>query len=248
MQSAIVLGALLSGFWVSAVLVGWTAIIIIGSLSWHGSRWRNPIAYFLYSLFQALRQLSKEFSQPGAWDPPEQREQLLCKIEEAARCLEILRERMPVQDPIMERASKEAFESRTAYLRGLKMWILVPQAASRFNLEKELRRILELAASGDWDGLPQAKLDQATNAVPWPQRAWYFTRDLIIAFVPLLAVATLNQNQQLKVDEPLKGYIILASWIWALITVLGTIDPNLEERVSRAKDLVGIFMGAKKEK
>jgi hypothetical protein len=211
-------------------------------------KWRNPIAYFLLPLFEMLIRISKESPEAGSWDPPDERRNFLTQIEVAAQCLEILRKRMPPQDPMIERKSKEAFHSRIAYLRGLKMWILIPQPVSRLNLTKELHRIVELAASGDWDGLPQATLDVEGKAEPsrW-FRVLNVLRNLILALAPPIAVMALTVTRQLENVGPLREQIVLLSWIWALLNLLKLLDPNLNDRVQTFGTMASAF-GKSKEK
>jgi hypothetical protein len=117
-------------------------------------------------------------------------------------------------------------------IRDLKKWVLLPKAETRDYLERELRRILDLVAVGDWDGLPHANLPK-DETVPWWRHAIIIIRSIIIAAIPPVAVIVFGGNLQ----GDFKNYVTAVACVWAIINLLAILDPRFSEKLSAFKDL-----------
>jgi len=109
---------------------------------------------------------------------------------------------------------------------------LLPKAETCDYLERELRRVLQLVAVGDWDGLPQADLPIAAP-IPWWRRALIIIRSIIIAALPPVTVIVFGANLQ----SEFKTYLTAVALIWALINLRALLDPQFGEKLAAFKDL-----------
>lgn len=220
---------------------------LVDVLRWRTRCWRDPKSYFLFSVFQVLHQVKYKLSDDISWDEPENRSPLLSSLEEAAQCLEILCLKMPARDSWIESRFRQALADRSAGIRELKLWILIPRKETRFDLEQRLRKILDLAAAGDWDGLPLPQTEsRPKDKATWGQVILRGARSLTIAVVPLLGLIVANTAGVLKFGDATAYLFIMAS-VWAAVNMLAVIDPKIGDRFSLFKEAAGIFTG-KKEK
>ena len=116
-------------------------------------------------------------------------------------------------------------------------------AETRDNLEVELRRVLELVATGDWDGLPQEALPQDAP-VPWWRQALMLVHSIIIAAIPLVAAVFFGKY----LPQEFKPFVTDVAWIWAIISLLAMLDPRFGEKLSVFKGLTDYlpFVGKSK--
>jgi len=120
-------------------------------------RWQYPRERLLWALFKSLYELTlMENSQD--WTDPTVRGVFLAQFEDAAKCLEIISKKLSMGDRFSAAWNRLEYVRRASGIRELKKWVLLPKTDTRNNLDRELRRIIQLVAVGDWDGLPQAKL------------------------------------------------------------------------------------------
>ena len=224
-------------FVASAAVISFIFFMVLSAAIWMlvtiRRRWQNPRADLLDQLFSALWNIIK-LRKNEEWTNPEARKGLVDCLEAAAKCLEVIPKRILGGDRFSSAWNQQQYLRRASGIRELKKWVLLPKAEAPDNLERELRRIIQLAAVGDWDGLPQADVP-GDAPIPWWRRAFMIIRSLIIAALPALAVTVFGQSF-LQI-EILRNYVTGAAWIWALINLLAMLDPRFGEKLSAFKDL-----------
>lgn len=170
---------------------------------------------------------------------------MVSDLEEAAKCLEVVPKTIPGLDRHSNEWNNHEYLRSASGIRALKKWVLLPKAETRVYLEREIRRVLELVAAGDWDRLPQADLPQ-DEPIPWWRRALRLVRSIIVAAIPPVAVTVFGA--QLSQSE-LGKYVIPGAWIWALVSLLAVLDPRFGDKLSALKDLPNFLpFGGKKER
>jgi hypothetical protein len=105
------------------------------------------------ALFNALCIIVSKKDVVLGWLNSEDRKLLVAYLEDAARCLEVIPKIIAGGDHYSRMWNEQAYLLRASGIRDLKKWVLLPKAETRDYLDQELRRILLLAAVGDWDGL-----------------------------------------------------------------------------------------------
>jgi hypothetical protein len=180
------------------------------------------------------------------WSNPEARKSLVASLEVAAKCLEVIPKTIPARDRLSSSWNEQQYFRRATGIRDLKKWALLPKAETLDYLERELRRIFQLAAIGDWDGLPQADLPEGAPA-SWWRRAVMVIRSIIIAAIPPVAVIVFGKNFP---ESDIKNNVTGLAWLWALISLLTMLDPRFGEKLSAFKDLPSFlpFGGKSKER
>jgi hypothetical protein len=213
----------------------WTVALLSSALDAQFSsqlRQRNPHVYLMRALFNALCIIVSKKDVVLGWLNSEDRKLLVAYLEDAARCLEVIPKIIAGGDHYSRMWNEQAYLLRASGIRDLKKWVLLPKAETRDYLDQELRRILQLAAVGDWDGLPQADLKDTSG--PWWRRALTLIRSIIIAALPPVAVIVFGANLP---QGEFKTYVTAVAWIWALINLLAILDPRFGEKLSAFKDL-----------
>jgi hypothetical protein len=157
---------------------------------------------------------------------------LLALAEDAALCLETIPKRISALDRFSSKWNQQAYRRRASGIRDLKKWVLLPKPETRDYLERELLRVLLLAAIGDWDGLPQADLPQDAP-VPFWRRTLMLIRSIVIGAIPLVLVTVFGN----KLPEDFRKYLVGFASIWAVVHLLAGIDPRFGEKLSALKDL-----------
>lgn len=216
-----------------SILIADSIASALNSLVKSKHRWLNPRAHFLKALFDALLQIiALNRDDELGWTHPEARKQLVTNLEEAARCLEVIPKTILGRDRFSNRWNQQEYLRRASGIRDRKKWVLLPKAETRNHLEQELRRILQLAAVGDWDGLPQADLPSDVH-IPWWRRALTILRSLIITALPPVGVIVFGKY----LPQEFKTSVTTVAWIWALISLLAMLDPRFGEKLSAFKDM-----------
>jgi hypothetical protein len=208
-------------------------------------RWRDPRAHLMKALLHALREVVALKEDPR-WANPEARKSLVPDLEDAATCLEVIPKRFPDRDRFSSTWNQQAYLRRASGIRDLKKWVLLPKAETRDHLERTLRDVLERASVGDWDGLPQAGLPEDPPVSLW-RRAVMIIRSIVIAAIPPVAVIVFGRNFP---ESDIKNNVTGLAWIWALVSLLGMLDPRFGEKLSAIKDLPSFMtlVGKSKER
>jgi hypothetical protein len=127
----------------------------------------------------------------------------------------------------------------------MKTRVCLPKPDSPEYIQQELRHVLDLVSAGQWDDLPVAD-PPAMTPLSWWKRALNLVRSLAIALLPVVIVSTLDANQRLPAQ--FSAYILAASWIWAMISLLSALDPRFGQKLSAFKDLPSFLTISSKSK
>jgi len=204
-------------------------------------RRRRPVEYLLNSLLETLYEL-REIPTGGILDNDtyDKRAAILANLEEAARCLQAVSRLTPTNDGLIASLKQEAFDRRVQRLRELKMLIVLPKADSRNWLDQELRRILDLLAAGDWEGLPLNNHD-FKKLESLLRQLLTLARSLLIPII-ILAIVYLAHD---KIQLELRSNLIVVACGYALITLLPLIDPRFKETLLSLKDAPSFLLRSK---
>jgi hypothetical protein len=245
LSRSVIGGSLLLSSLLVALLLAGALASAFNVLVKNQQRWREPRAHLLNSLFCALWRVIPTTNNQH-WADPKTREQIVAYLENAAKCLEVIPKAILGRDAFSSRWNRREYFRRASGIRDLKKWALLPKAETRGNLESELRHILQLVATGDWDGFPQADLP-ADAPIPWSQRTLILIRAVIVASIPLFAVIFFSDRLP---DGDFKKYLNGLACVWAVVHLLAAIDPRFSEKLSAFKDLPSFlpFGGKSKDK
>src|SRR5258708_15292179 len=119
------------------------------------TRWKRPVPHLLWALFKALEELAEP---TDSWLDPSIGYRPVVQLEIAARCLEFLQKRFADSRLASVFDVRQYYLRRAAGLRRLKMRAILPTPKNLEYLQKEIRRVLDLAAAGEWDEMPKADL------------------------------------------------------------------------------------------
>jgi hypothetical protein len=140
--------------------------------------------------------------------------------------------------------SDEWFEETThqiaVAIRAKKIWILTPKSDTYSYLVKSMSDILVAVASGNWDALEKSKPEKISARQLWSARFKNFTRVIIAGAMPLPVIWGI-QNSSLALSKPMSDYVIGGAILWALFTVLTSIDPLFGTKVNTFKEVINIL-------
>jgi hypothetical protein len=229
----------------SIFICGFISIVAVPSLKIYDlgmdaikdrARWKKPVPHLLWALFSALEGVTKPTD--WLWLDPSIPNQPVDQLEKAARCLEIFQQRFAHSRLALIPDARQYYLRRAAGLRKLKMSACLPTPRNLIYLQQEIRRVLDLAAAGNWDELPTADLP-AITPLSLRERAFNMIRFLTVALLPALIASLLDAYQRLP--PQFSTYIVTGAWGWAILSVLFALDPRLGEKVSAFKDLPNIW-------
>jgi hypothetical protein len=206
------------------------------------ARWKRPVPHLLWALFKALEELA---GPTDSWLDPSIEYRPVVQLEIAARCLEFLQKRFADSGVASVFDVRQYYLRRAAGLRKLKMRAILPTPKNLEYLQKEIRRVLDLAAAGEWDEMPKADLPTIAP-LPWQKRAINIVRSLAIALLPALIVTALDVNQRLP--RQFSSYIVLIAWGWAIVSFLSMLDPRFGQKLAAFKDLPNLSPFGSKSK
>jgi hypothetical protein len=255
---ALVIGALATTLaFIALVLMAQVASLLRRRLSRH-ARYVLPEARIITGLPALLRQAARFRSSPP---DPEARSRFMNALEELADAAE---HGLPRRTRTGDVATDLWFLSRAQRiaeaLRGLKKLVALPVAPAKDEqpptpfaekrrsswdqVVESLSECFVRAARGDWAALPQAEPTQITR----PQRLTLlarFVQSVVAALIPALVLWTVIQYRGL--DPATEAWAILGVSLWAVVSLLIAIDPNVESKFAFLKDLLNPLSGSKGE-
>jgi hypothetical protein len=205
--------------------------------------WERPVPRLLWALFKALEGVSEPTD--SLWLDPSIRSQPLNQLENAALCLEFFQQRFVDSRFASIPDVRQYYLRRAAGLRKLKMRAILPTPNNLIYLQQEIRRVLDLAAAGDWDELPTADLPTIAP-LSWLERALKMIRFLAFAFLPAVAVSVMDAHHRLPAQ--FGAYIVPVAWMWAILNVLSALDPRFGEKLSAFRNLPDFLALGQKSK
>jgi hypothetical protein len=228
---------------VFAVLCSALAILIFSLFLIENQAGRNcPDSGLVHGLLDILYRVKQEAPE---WTKADFRVQIAARLEAAAVCMEFdLTRKLRGLDVVTDAWMRGQARRIASGLRAKKRWLLTPRPESRDRFIEQMSIALNHAARGEWDGL--LKLEEPENRTPAEERrsglkSWLGT--LLEAVLPgalLFAYYRLFHAGHSGGASP-PEYMIYGSAIWATFTLLGTLDPLINARISAFREVVQMF-------
>ncbi|MER6812033.1 hypothetical protein ABT299_22425 [Spirillospora sp. NPDC000708] len=121
----------------------------------------------------------------------------------------------------------------------LQLWIALPSATSHEDFRARICDLLRAVLTGEYDRLPVRENTPETVRRAWHARLLDGTRTLIIAALPI-TVLLLAQRLGLTLPSPYGAGATIAASAWAVIVVLGWLDPNFSTHLNATRDLTAL--------
>jgi hypothetical protein len=177
------------------------------------------------------------------------RGELLSELELAARCLEyFIPRKLPALDPTSGAWQENRTRLMAAALRTVKIWILNPQSDTREHFIRRIAATLQPIALGDWHSVEQLSDEDLIKPVQLSarQRAGRITAALVRAALPLVLalLATklpLGSDGKPLLEGGIANYLVGGTIIYAILTLLMAIDPQISDRVAIFKEVVNMI-------
>jgi hypothetical protein len=174
----------------------------------------------------------------------EKRKQML-ELEEIARCIEhFLPRQLRTKDFVTDVWLKTRTKEISTYIREKKRWILIPMSDTQIHLTEELVYVLIYVLNDNWNGLKKMKPEVLSQELPQPQflgsRLMSFIRILLIAVFPAI-VFFIFELTPWHISGSVRDYVVIGLFIWGLVAIITSLDPNFNTKISAMKDITSIF-------
>lgn len=181
-----------------------------------------------------------------AWGEPVHMTSITEDLRAAARCVEALASRHRTGDEARDRWLRQVCASRAAYILELQRGVVLPRNDTRDYLQGELCHLLSLALTNDWGNMPTLSLSGA-ESLRWWRRGVAATRALVVAILPLSGVFVLRVAVGKELNPTLNASLWTAALAWFAVSVLVLLDDRFSEKLSRAKELMGVLKAGKEK-
>ncbi|MFD1050830.1 hypothetical protein ACFQ1S_37515, partial [Kibdelosporangium lantanae] len=130
-------------------------------------------------------------------------------------------------------------------VRATTLWIALPNSGTYADLQRLLFQLMRSLLTGAYDNLPLAP---PVPAVVRRRVVLSVVRSAVIGLVPgavLLVVHFFGVNLAALIGDSGVATAKTLAVVWAAVTVLLLIEPNLKERLDAVKSVKGLFSGSK---
>ncbi|MFB9207194.1 hypothetical protein ACFFV7_38810 [Nonomuraea spiralis] len=193
-------------------------------------------------LFELLTQILTRL-EPGRRGQlaPEARREIIAAL---GRTASVLRTGMPavaLGGSSLTRAvvRARAVEASNA-VTDLQLWIALPSTTSHEDFRARICGLLRTVLTGEYDRLPVRENTPEAIRRAWHARALDGARTLVIAALPVTALFV-TYRLGLTLPAPYDTGASVATLTWAIIVVLGRLDPNFSPHLSAARDLTALI-------
>lgn len=193
----------------------------------------DPQIYFLQTVFElvvGLRRGSTWQERYFRWEGPDAQRRILRQLESAALSLEEIPQHTPADDLASDIAVATRYRKRAAFIRGFKLWVMIPNSGTRDDLIRELGKLLTQCADGDWSSFPEMDVAEISTRARL-RRILEWVRRIATAFLPAGIYYLLSIRFPAIVKE-LPQQVQFGVWIWAGICLFLLLEPDLGERLS----------------
>ncbi|MBB6347620.1 hypothetical protein ACWGH8_04985 [Nonomuraea muscovyensis] len=121
----------------------------------------------------------------------------------------------------------------------LQLWIALPSTTSHEDFRARICDLLRTVLTGEYDKLPVRETTPETVRRAWHARVLDGTRTLVIAALPLTALF-ITHRLGLTLPAPYDAGASIVASAWAIILVLGWLDPNFSTHLSAARDMTAL--------
>lgn len=202
-------------------------------------------SFVINELLIVLLMLEK---QPRQWNNMGYKKKLIAHVEEIAAIIE---RRMPSastsEDGPANKWVKTIAEEIATGFRELIKWIITPKLDTREKLIAYISDCLVLASQGDWDRFPRSTPEKIPTPEAMRQKAIKLLRTLFIAFLPV-SILTVISRVGNNMSPTIYTYISVGSYIWAILTLLSSLDPEYNVKLNTVKSLSELITGTARSK
>lgn len=228
----VVLMLMVGAAWVLATML--FSIIVV-----HGMRTRArrsfPQAFLTHVMVELLRT-----AEGARWPDIHERWGVARKLESVVGAMERALRRSS-GDLQTDAWVKHSCARIVAALREQKKRVLFPQEDTREEFLRFMTHALTCVVAGRWAALAQVDVPPISK-LNWALWLAKGVRMVLTGFAPLAGVVIL-QRTSLQVSEPTYHALFLAGLLWAAISLLVLIDPDLGSRINMFKDLRNVLPG-----
>ncbi|GLW26394.1 hypothetical protein Mame01_64360 [Microbispora amethystogenes] len=121
----------------------------------------------------------------------------------------------------------------------LQLWIALPSPTSHDDFRTRIAELTRTILLGEYDRLPIRETTPEATRRTWHARVVETTRTLIIALVPL-AVLLVVHRLGLTLPSPFDDGALIAALAWAVVLLLGLLDPNFPTHLAAVRDLTSL--------
>jgi hypothetical protein len=131
----------------------------------------------------------------------------------------------------------------------LQIWLATPKSDTLPIVEEKLTRWLAALLSGAWDMVKVEEPQPPPPPASVGMRAFLLLRGLLVSLIPLFAVLSARQTGLTSpVLDAWMPYFLFASLLWAVISLLRTLDPLLRDKLTIMRDVFSLLKSRANEK
>ncbi|MGH3377663.1 MAG: hypothetical protein ACRDS0_03880 [Pseudonocardiaceae bacterium] len=173
-----------------------------------------------------------------------QRQAIMRNFEEAAALLTYgFPRRMKIPDATASATFRARCKEAGKVLLEYEIWVSLPSASTFVDLKKRISSLMLVVLTGEYDRLPVRGPNHhkfARNS--YIKRIGNGGRTLVVAAIPYACVE-LAYLSGLKIDQALKGGLVVVSVIWAAVALIGLIDPLYRTRINAVREFASMLKG-----
>ncbi|MBO4273385.1 hypothetical protein [Microbispora triticiradicis] len=121
----------------------------------------------------------------------------------------------------------------------LQLWIALPSPTTYDEFRTRIAELTRTILTGEYDRLPSRETTPEAMRRTWHARVLEAARTLIIALVPL-AVLLIVHRLGLTLPSPFDDGALIAALAWAVVLLLGLLDPNFPTHLAAVRDLTSL--------
>jgi len=139
----------------------------------------------------------------------------------------------------------DRFHQAADAVRATTLWVALPNKDTHAELQRFLAKLMVTLLDETYDDLPLAP---PVTPVARRRAVWSYVRTVIIGLLPggaLLAAHFAGLDLTALVGEGAVAGAKTVAIVWAVVTLLILIDPNLKERLDAVKNVKGLLSGSR---
>ncbi|MFF4189963.1 hypothetical protein [Nonomuraea sp. NPDC001831] len=118
----------------------------------------------------------------------------------------------------------------------LQLWVALPSPTAYDDLRTRVAELTRTVITGEYDRLPTRDTTPEETRRSWHARVLETVRTLVIALLPVAGLVTADRLG-LRLPAPFDDGAMIAVVAWAVVLLLGLLDPNFASHLAAARDL-----------